>query len=154
VRIEADFFGEDLVASQILGVGERAKDLRPAFRKAADILQENAARQFGSAGAYGSGGWAPLAPSTVRRKESLGLNNGILQMTYRLRDSLTGKNADRLERINRQSFEFGTQLQYARFHQSGTSRMPRRRVLETTKSDRKQITRAIYERVMAERGRA
>lgn len=153
MKLEADFFGEDLVASQILGVGERANDLRPAFRKVRDILHRNATRQFDSAGVYGSGGWSPLAASTIRQKQLLGLDNGILQRTYRLRDSLTGDNADRIERINRKSMAYGTQVAYARYHQSGTSKMPRRRMVETTKGDRKQITRAIYERLMFERGR-
>jgi phage gpG-like protein len=153
VKTEVDFYGEDLVASKILGFGERATDLRPAFRKFADILHLSATRQFASAGGYGSGGWAPLAPSTLRRKEAAGLNNGVLQMTYQLRDSLTGDSTDSIVNYDRNEFEFGTRVPYARYHASGTSRMPRRRPMETTKSDRKGMTRAVYERVMFEQGR-
>jgi phage gpG-like protein len=155
VRIEADFFGEDLVASKIAGVGERATDLRPAFREMAQILRENATRQFESAGGHGSGGWAPLAPSTRRRKEGAGLSEGILQMTQRLRESLTTDSSpDAIVDYDRESFKFGTRVSYTKYHQSGTSRMPRRRVLETTKAERKQITRAVYEQVMKDVGRA
>jgi phage gpG-like protein len=167
VRVELDFFGEDLVASKIVGVGERAEDLRPAFRRVVKLLNQAATRQFDSEGVYGSGGWAPLAASTKRQKAAKGLDPRILHATGRLKGSLQGKNADRIQRVNRQSLVFGTYTRYAVFHVRGTSArrsksspygplpqgMPKRRPMELTKGDRRLITRSIYERVMAEAGR-
>lgn len=151
--IELDFFGEDLVASKIVGHGERSKDLRPAFRRVVKTLQASAKRQFDSEGVYGSGGWAPLAPSTEREKARNGLDPRILHRTGRLKASLLGKNADSIARVNRQSLVFGTYTSYTVFHVRGTARMPRRRPMQLTKGDRRLITRSVYERVMVEAGR-
>jgi phage gpG-like protein len=153
MRIELDFFGEDLVASTIVGHGQRAQDLRPAFRRVVKTLQASAERQFDTEGVYGSGGWAPLAPSTKRQKAAKGLDPRILHATGRLKGSLQGKNADKISRISRQSLVFGSYTSYAVFHVRGTARMPRRRPMQLTKGDRRLITRSIYERVMAEAGR-
>ena len=154
MKLSVDFYGEDIVASQILGVGDRSRDLRPAFRKALHTLERSAARQFDSEGVYGSAGWTPLAPSTVAEKAAKGLDPRIMHRTYRLRDALAGKNADRIGRVNRQSLVYGSSVDYAGYHQAGTSNMPRRPLVKPTKGDRREITRFIYERLMHESGRA
>lgn len=153
MKLELDFFGEDLLASEIVGHGERADDLRPAFRRVVKILHSAAREQFDSEGSYASGRWAPLAPSTVRQKAAAGLDPRILHATGRLRGSLMGKNADRIARVNRKSLTYGTYTRYAIFHVTGTERMPRRRPMQLTKGDRRLIVRSIYERVMVEQGR-
>ena len=167
MRFELDFFGEDLLASDIGGIGERADDLRPAFRRVIKQLHSAATKQFDSEGAYASGGWAPLAKSTKRRKAALDLDPRILHATGRMRDSLLGKNADKIQRVNRKSMVYGTYTRYAIYHAKGTAArrtanspvgprpqgMPRRRPMQLTKGDRRLITRSIYERVMTEQGR-
>lgn len=153
MKLELDFFGEDLLASDIGDTGRRADDLRPAFRRVVKQLHISARKQFDSEGAYASGRWAPLAASTVRQKAAAGLDPRILHATGRLRDSLQGKNADKIQRVNRQSLTYGTYTRYAIYHVTGTSKMPRRRPMQLTKGDRRLITRSIYERVMVEAGR-
>lgn len=150
MRVSLDFIGEDLVAAEIVGYGVRAQDLRPAFRRSLRVIHDAVDRQFSSQGAYGSGGWRPLAPSTVAEKAAKGLDPRIMHRSYALRDSLLGKNAYRIQRVNRQSLVYGTHVDYAVYHQRGTSKMPRRRLVQLTNSDRRLIVRSIYERVMAE----
>lgn len=154
MRIEVDFFGEDLAAARIRGVGERAQDLRPAFREAVRILNRAAQRQFSSQGRYGGGSWKRLAASTLAEKARLGLDLRILHRSRRLLGSLTGKNADRRQRVNRQSLVFGTYTPYAKYHVTGTRHMPRRPPMKLPKPDRKLIVRAIHRRIMVEAGRA
>jgi hypothetical protein len=84
VDIQLNFRGEDLVASKIVGHGERADDLRPAFRHVVRILEDVAEGQFKSEGGRASGGWATLAASTLRQKRAAGLDKRILHRTRRL----------------------------------------------------------------------
>lgn len=71
--------------------------------------------------------WAPLAPSTVRRKG----HDTILEETGRLRQSLTQKSSDAIrsvwEQAHDQGLVFGTEVPYTIFHQEGTTNMPDRK---------------------------
>lgn len=70
--------------------------------------------------------WAPNAPSTLKRKERKGKTGAggpkVLIDTGNLRNSFTTK-------VNASSVEIGTPVPYAKYHQAGTNRMPRRLLL-------------------------
>jgi phage gpG-like protein len=71
--------------------------------------------------------WKPNAPSTVKRKG----HNIILQDTTRLVQSLVSRTSDSVrdvfsERMNH-GLTYGTGVEYARYHMTGTKRMPARR---------------------------
>ncbi len=92
-------------------------DLSPSMRMIAEDVREMEAEQFSSAGASGGTPWAPLAPSTVKRKRGTG---GILVASGALRDSLTdSESPEHVEAIGKLSLEIGTDLPYARFQQTG-----------------------------------
>jgi len=95
----------------------RLSDLSPAMAMIAEDARQMAADQFASAGAAGGTPWAPLAPSTLKRKHRAG---GILQDTGALFDSLTDpESVDHVEAIDSRSLAIGTNLPYAMFQQSG-----------------------------------
>ena len=67
--------------------------------------------------------WAPLAPSTLRKKQP---RQGILHVTGRLRGSYSRTPH---VNINRNTMRIGSVVPYAKYHERGTARMPARTVL-------------------------
>ena len=144
MRVELTILGEDAVPRDLIGIGRAAVDLTPVMSDVADVLRSALTRQFDSEGRFGSGGWAPLAPSTVAAKQAAGLDPRILHATRRLRDSLTEPgHPDQIAIARPDGLDFGSTVPYAAFHQHGTSRMPRRRPVQLPESMRRQIPRMI-----------
>jgi phage gpG-like protein len=145
MRLLLDVAGDRQLDRTLLRMAGRADDMSDALGAVGDMLAGAETRQFSSQGTYASGGWAPLAPSTLARKAALGQGDRILVATGELRDSLTrrtgGGNA--LREVTPSSLVFGTTVPYARFHQQGTGRMPQRRPLELTEGDRRQSVRIL-----------
>jgi phage gpG-like protein len=113
-------------------------DMRPAFRKIHESFIGVEKYQFSSQGAL-SGGWAPLAASTVDFKAKHGLDPRILHATHRLRDSLTTfEGEDHIYETSHDEMKVGSEVPYGIFHQSTAprTRLPRRppvQIRETTK---------------------
>jgi phage gpG-like protein len=140
VRITLDVFGDVQLDRQLLRFQEAFSDLSPAFEVLADDFLTVNKRQFDSEGGN-SGTWAPLAPATVRRRGSA---HPILNEHGDLRESLTqrgGKGSVRT--VGPHELFVGTDVDYAHFHQSGTSRMPRRRPVELTAADRTRWVKSL-----------
>lgn len=117
MRLVIDSLGQQAVARDLLGIGARAVDVEPAMRAILGQLRRAEVRQFDSQGAYGSGGWPELAPSTIARKQAAGLDSRILHATLRLRDSLTrAADTDELAIPRHDGLDFGTLVPYARYH--------------------------------------
>lgn len=136
VRIELDVFGDKQVSRELLRFRDAAADMKPALEEIADDFLDIEERQFSSEGRYGSGGWAPLAPSTLAGKVRRGYDTRILHERLRLRRSLTTRNQDHIRKITSDSMFVGTSVPYAIYHQHGTSHMPRRRPVELPARDR------------------
>lgn len=144
MKIVIDSLGEEAVARELMGIDARGLDVRPAMDDVLDTLRTSARRQFDSQGVYGSAGWAPLAASTLARKQREGLDPRILHETHRLRDSLTERgNPEELAISRRDGADFGSLVPYARYHQGGTEHMPRRRPVQLPELDRRQAIRII-----------
>lgn len=140
MELELEVFGDVQLKRSLLRTAGRFKDAAPAFEQIADILMEIEDDQFESSGRHGSGGWAKLAESTLEHKTGA----GILIETGDLERSLTTRGApDQVLEITSEFLLFGTSLPYAAFHQTGTSRMPRRRPIELTETDRRQIVKQL-----------
>lgn len=142
--IKLSAFGEEQVSREILRVGQHAGDATPAMRVLARFWQHELAANFDSQGSHASGGWAPLKPSTVADKRRRGLDPRILHATHALRNSLTRPGAAHSIRvIAPHQAAIGTTVPYARFHQSGTSKMPRRRPVELSADARKRSVKIV-----------
>lgn len=144
MRITIDISGDKQVNRELLRVGERAGDARPAFSVIADILMDETAEQFATQGAHASGGWQPLAPSTVREKQRAGFGaRGILERTLALEKSLTMRgDANQILEIERDGMTFGTSLRYGEYHQLGRG-VPQRRPVELTEDARRRIVKVL-----------
>jgi phage gpG-like protein len=144
VKIEFDVFGDVQLARQMLRFSERSADVSPAWEAFADVVEAIERRQFNSQGVTSSLGWAPLKPSTIAAKASAGLDPRILHATQRLRGSLTQRShPDHVRQIAPHEAFVGTRVPYARFHQRGTRRMPRRRAVELTVMQRRNLVRIL-----------
>jgi phage gpG-like protein len=139
--IRVDVFGDVQLDRKLLRLERRGQDLSPVFDVLADDFFELESRQFSSEGGFASGGWDPLADSTVRRRGSA---HPILDESSELRDSLTQDGAKgSIRRITSDELFVGTDVDHAQYHQTGTPRMPRRRPVEFRETDRRRWVKAI-----------
>ena len=140
MRVEFEMLGDVQFSRDLLKYGDRGADLSPAFGVIADDWVDWNQKQFDTEGFRGSGGWDGLAPSTVRTR---GNAHPILQVTGALLRELTDKSNIEIQHNFMHLMIPDEQNEYGRFHQSGTSRMPRRRPIEFTDLDRKSMVKTI-----------
>lgn len=144
MRFVFEAHGETLVDREFERFAEHAENLTPVWKNLADLLRNVSKRQFSSEGQYASGGWAPLAPSTLAAKKRQGLSSKILHATLALKNSLTQKSSsDQQLIITPLQLVFGSLVEYAGFHQHGTSTMPRRPPLDLREATRREFVRRI-----------
>lgn len=105
----------------------RMLNFAPVFELARETLAAANAANFTAAG-LPSGGWAPLSPVTAAWKAEHGFPPNPLIRTGDLMASLSTLRGSPNE-IGTHSATFGTNVEYAKFHQYGTRRMPKRQVI-------------------------
>lgn len=154
MRLTIDTLGEEIVARDLIRMGDRATDVSDVMGgEVTDLLRGSMTRQFDSQGQYGSGGWPALASSTVAAKQAAGLDPRILHATRRLRDSLTeGGHGDQVVVARRDGLDFGTSVEYAGYHQHGQG-VPQRRPVQLPEADRREVVR-ILQRALVSDGRS
>jgi len=149
VRFQLEVLGETQIDRTFLRMSDAARNLSPMFDKIVKELQEVEKLQFESEGEYGSGGWAPLAESTIERKAREGWNEGILRATDALMNSLTTDGAGSIVEVASDYLRYGTSIPYAPFHQSGTAvPMPQRRVVQLPEGERRSLVRIVQRYIM------
>jgi phage gpG-like protein len=141
VRLRFEFFGETQVDRTLAGVEHRADDARPAWDAIVDDFTQIEARQFGSEGGYGSGGWTPLSAGYARWKMAHYPGKTILRRTDQLFRSLVDGPAVR--RIEPRAAWFGSDVDYGAYHQRGSRRLPRRRPVELPDEHRRSWVRIL-----------
>lgn len=139
MRISIDVLGEDRIEREFLRIGENATDLSAGFNAALDRLEAQAEEQFRSQGGQ-SGGWAPLAASTLRQKSTA----LILEETGALRASVTGGDGE-IRDVRPDGADYGTTVPYAPYHHSKAPRshLPRRPLLEVDEALKRAMMRDL-----------
>lgn len=117
------------VRRKIHAMKERAGNLIPAWDTLIDWFADQERIQFGSRGARWRTLWPELAEETVAQKRELGYSGDILIRETDLLRSLTDRPLS-IERISAREATAGTRVKYARFHQDGTKRIPRRPLID------------------------
>lgn len=131
ITITIEAFGEVEMERTLLRWDERIRNPRrvwTAIHKEFLALEEH---QFESQGEL-SGGWKPLADSTVRAKERAGLDPRIMFATERLYKSLTHQGSeDMVYEATADQLLMGSTVPYGVYHQSRQprQRLPRRPVV-------------------------
>lgn len=143
MKFHFEINGDVQVSRELLRFAGWLGDASPAFHSIANMMRQQFDEQFRSEGAAGSGGWAPLAPSTVESKAMSGLSPEILQGTGRLMAALTRRGGDHIEIVEPDGLTIGAYSEYGGFHQSGTVNMPRRRPIELSGADRSEVMRTL-----------
>lgn len=120
--LKIDSHGDELVARELLGMSGRVVDVEPVMPVLLGQVRAGSKRQFDTEGRSGSGGWAPLADSTIARKG----HDRILRDRDELYEALTGETGDSVAVTLPDGFDWGTTLVRGFLHQQGTDRMPAR----------------------------
>lgn len=149
VGFDIEVFGDEVISRTLLRVS-KVDDGRPAFRRMAAMLEKASLQRFESEGSFGGEPWAPLAESTLRSKAARGYGDqGILVASGRLRASLTQETApDAIRQITPTFMRWGSKVPYGVFHQQGTSRMPRRRVVKLPDMVKRALVRELQHELM------
>jgi phage gpG-like protein len=152
LRFSFEAYGDRLVSREILDMGDRALDARPAFRLIVDDFRTFEAERFDS---EGDGTWKPLQPQTIAEKARKGLDPRILHATGRLRLSLTKKGAPgSYSRVYPNFMLFGSTVPYAHFLQTGTRRMPARKPLGFTEAQKVTVLKRLQEHIVHDKATA
>lgn len=106
----------------------RAEDFRPVFRWAQQELERANRANFTTRGAASGAIWKPLDPEYGAWKIANYGNKPIMVLTRELKTSLTNLRGYPNE-IGRKMATFGTDVEYAKFHQSGTRNMAQRTIM-------------------------
>lgn len=128
VQIRTSVTGTNRVTRYFAGMMRRSEDFRSIFRWAQRELEEANRENFATRGAVSGKPWAPLDNEYARWKlENYGplptlIRSGDL---YREVTFLRGRPND----IGLTEATFGTDLPYAKFHQTGTRFMAQRKII-------------------------
>jgi hypothetical protein len=117
---------ESMIASLETKIA-RAQNFAPIFPKAKAEIALSTTANFTSNGLL-VGGWAPLDAQYGSWKMTRFPGAPPMVRTGRLFASLTSENMASVS-IKPKSFTIGTSVEYAKFHQYGTSKMAKRKIL-------------------------
>lgn len=127
MRVTADVDEDD--AEELLeDIRERMRDFRPVWRYAKRQLEKSFSENFLSGGAL-VGGWAPLDAGYAAWKSVRRPGAPTLIFNGKLFNSLRSLDQSAVNRINKLDATFGTDIEYAEFHQYGTTKMPQRKII-------------------------
>lgn len=112
---------------RLQAIDRRSENVRPTLLWARTELEEAYADNFATNG-LPVGGWSPLDPKYAAWKAGTFPGRPTMVRSGALFQSLTTlRGAPNV--VGNMEATFGTSVRYARFHQDGTFRMPKRRVL-------------------------
>ncbi len=141
-QVSFEVLGEKQVSQMLSRTTAKAADLGPYWLMVQGLLQQAIKEQFDTEGGR-TGGWAPLSERYASDKVRRFGNQPILVATGALRQSLTGGSGGIARQEGNNALLFGTELGYGRFHQTGTSSMPQRRILDLTNDDRRTMLKML-----------
>jgi phage gpG-like protein len=113
------------------GVKDWTTHIWPAVRSRA--IRPWLTSQFEAEGRGEHGKWAQLSPAYAAWKEKKYPGKKLLERTGKMKDDLL--NEDNKGIVTPRTLEYGTGAFYAIFHQTGTKRMPARRIFDPERDD-------------------
>jgi phage gpG-like protein len=125
--IDTRVTGVKKAVSRLTAMQARAQVFTPVLLKAKKEIQLANASNFATNG-LPVGGWSPLSPAYAAWKMARFPGAPPMVQTGRLFASLTGATAS-FETMTNTSISIGTSVEYAKFHQYGTTKMPKRKIV-------------------------
>ncbi|HZE02607.1 MAG TPA: hypothetical protein VE155_12665 [Pseudonocardiaceae bacterium] len=127
MRIGVEVRGLAQARERLQVMRERSEDLSPAWQELLVWWAATNAEQFSSRGRRWRTPWPALAASTQAQKRRQGFLSEPLVRTTRLRGELTRRPLG-VEHVTHNAVDAGTNLPYAKYHQSSAPRhrLPRR----------------------------
>lgn len=127
LKVHVNIRGDKETIARLNKVGDELSDWSSTLTKVGDLLLRiYEVRQFQTIGAYAGSRWAPLKPSTVRSKAKHFRGKDILQATETMQHAW-----DKM--ITPRKISFYNTTDYAHWHQTGTSRMAQRPLIDVNK---------------------
>ena len=124
---------------------EGLKDLRPLWEPLAQEFYRIEDEQFASEGAHSGNPWKPLSPKYQQWKEKHIPGPMILELTNKLKLSLTYKgNSAHVRQEDLLTLTLGSSLPYAKYHQTGTRRMPARKPIDLSEDHKAKLGKIIH----------
>jgi hypothetical protein len=158
MNISLEVFGEAAISRELLRFGTRAADASPAFEIIATMFYDSEKKQFDTQGEWASGGWAPLAPSTIAAKlANPSLSNMILQSTGAMMESLTTSTGDfSSKHVSPDKMELLSTVPYGVFHQQpegpGKGILPMRKPVELPEHVKVDIVKVLQAWIVGDTG--
>jgi len=143
-RLKIDILGANAFNAALIGLESQVEDMRPVWESIVPVFREIFREQFDSEGSKGaSGQWAPLSHPYAEIKAKKWGEQKILHASGKLEAALTGTTSETITDIQKKELAFGTSLKYARFHQTGTGRMPARPIVALSDTQTRRISKAV-----------
>lgn len=121
MNVKIEILGVDKFLAGMAQIERGLTSLKPLWEACAKEFYRQESAHFAAAP------FAPLSPAYARRKQAQYGNKPILQATGRLLKSLTvNQPPDSVHRITDTTAEFGSNVPYLTWHQTGTTNMPAR----------------------------
>ena len=128
IKIEVEVEADD-VLELLENMKDRAGDMRPVFRWAKGQLELANAANFMANGLPSGKPWAPLDKDYGTWKSARFPGRGTMVQTGNLFRSLINMNDSAVNVIEKDTATFGTNVEYAKFHQYGTTKMAKRKLV-------------------------
>lgn len=108
--------------------------------------------QFDSEGGKGgSGRWKELsARYKVRKIARYGAGKKIMEATGDLRRSLTSNGEGSVYRTTKDTIEIGSSIDYGRYHQRGSGKLPKRKIIDFSEEQKKRLTKTVQRSLIRE----
>ena len=119
--------GDKKAIARMLAMYARTQAFNTVLLKAKQQLKAANAANFTSNG-LPVGGWSPLSPTYAAWKATRFPGAPPMVRTGKLFASLSGATQS-FEIMTNKSFSVGTSVEYAKFHQYGTTKMPKRKIV-------------------------
>lgn len=145
ITIEID---EKDAEKMIKRIVKRSSDMRPVWRHAGKKLEASFSQNFLKGGALVAGKWAPLDANYAAWKKANFPGQKKMFLTGKLFKSISNLGDNSVTKVNRLSAQFGTDVEYAKFHQYGTTKMPARKIIFEPRGFTKDVAEKVKEHVL------
>lgn len=148
--LKLDLEGIDAMIGSQDDMRRRLEDETPVFEWADLPFRLEMAEQFATQGAYLENGqlWTPLSPEYAARKPAPPEPYGILYRSGALFESLSQDGGDHVRTATATQGTYGTTVDYGQYHQTGTEKMPQRRIIRIRDKFRELVMYAVQKWIL------